>query len=342
MATNPLRMALLPVSIIYWIVTGLRNVAYNIGLFGSRSYESRVICVGNITVGGTGKTPIIEHLLRQLGQGGKRMAVVSRGYKRKSKGQVIATPNSTAAEIGDEPCQLKRKFPEADIIVDADRAAAIETALTRHAAAVLMDDGMQHRSVRASATIMVCDYARPIWDDLPLPTGNLREPFMGRMRADIVVVSKCPADLTKRRAEEFVTQLSMPHGTPLFFSTIGYGELLTLDGKPSLAIRKETPVLALAGIGRPEPFFAEVKRRFANVETMSFADHHAYGERDMKSIMAKLRDMGESSIVICTEKDATRLPAIGGHTVLTLPVEPVFLFGDGDMFLKEVRRKAKI
>ena len=138
------RLLLLPFAALYWLGTSLRNMAYDLGVLPQRAFGTPVICVGNITVGGTGKTPLTEHIVSLLSRGGRRVAVVSRGYMRKSKGQVVADEESTASQIGDEPCQMKRKFPEADVIVDANRAAAIETAIRRGAAVVVMDDGMQH------------------------------------------------------------------------------------------------------------------------------------------------------------------------------------------------------
>lgn len=328
------RLLLLPVAIIYWLVTTVRNWLYDIGALRSRSFRKPVICVGNITVGGTGKTPIIEHLARLLSERGLRVAVVSRGYRRKSRGQVVAAEGATAETVGDEPCQIKRHLPVVDVIVDADRAAAIDTAIARGADAVLMDDGMQHRSVRPSALLMVCDYARPLWRDLPLPAGDRRESVTGRLRADIVIVNKCPRSLTKTEAEAIFRHLSPNDGQKIFFSAIAYSAFTAAGGETvddaEISCRG---AVAIAGIGRPEPFFAEVERRTGQTARMAFADHHAFSASDMALMGRRLDEAGPDSYAICTEKDATRLPArIGRHEVLTLPIKTEILLGEQARF----------
>lgn len=337
------RLLLLPLSAIYWLGTTIRNLAYDVGLLSQRRFPKPVICVGNITVGGTGKTPLTEHIMDLLMREGRRVAVVSRGYKRKSRGQVIADDTCTSETVGDEPCQMKRKHPEADVIVDADRAAAIDKAIERGADVVVMDDGMQHRSVRPQGLILVVDYARPMWRDLPLPAGNLREDRLARLRADLIVINKCPAGLTKAQAEYFMSHMSLNDGQRVFFSTIAYGGLRRADGT---AVSDEEASLrggvAVAGIGRPEPFFAEVDNRLADMRTrrMAFADHHAYTESDMADIHEMLDYVGPDSVIVCTEKDSMRLPAVEGHETWVLPISLRVLFGQADEFDKCVMRLA--
>lgn len=328
------RLLLLPVAVIYWLATAVRNWLYDIGALRSRAFGKPVICVGNITVGGTGKTPVIEHLARLLSHNGLRVAVVSRGYRRKSRGQVVAMTGATAEAIGDEPCQIKRHIPEVDVIVDADRAAAIDTAIARGADAVLMDDGMQHRSVRPGALIMVCDYARPLWRDLPLPAGDKREPATGRLRADVVIVNKCPRDLTKTEAEAIFRHLSLNDGQKIFFSAIAYSDFTTADGAVAdEAEISERGAVAIAGIGRPGPFFTEVERRTGLTVRMAFADHHAFTASDIAQMGRRLDEAGPDSYAICTEKDATKLPArVGRHEVLTLPIRTEILLGEQTRF----------
>lgn len=337
------RLLLLPFAALYWLGTSLRNMAYDLGVLPQKAFGTPVICVGNITVGGTGKTPLTEHIVSLLSRGGRRVAVVSRGYMRKSKGQVVADEESTASQIGDEPCQMKRKFPEADVIVDANRAAAIETAIRRGAAVVVMDDGMQHRSVRPKGLILVVDYARPMWKDQPLPAGDLREDRTARLRADIVVVNKCPAGMTKSQAEAFMAHMSLNDDQRIFFSTIEYGLMRRGDGSE---VSDDEAVMrsgvAVAGIGRPEPFFNEVADRLADARTrrMAYPDHHAYTADDAADIRRVLDAAGPDSVMVCTEKDSMRMPRISGHETWILPIKLRVLFGQEEEFDRAVERMA--
>lgn len=189
---------LLPLSWCYGLVVRLRNHFFEVGILKSRTFDTPVISVGNITVGGTGKTPHVEYLVRLLSDQMK-VAVLSRGYKRKSRGFVLATKESTANDIGDEPCQIKRKFPHVYVAVDANRCEGIERLttdkLTKDTEAIILDDAYQHRYVKAGVNILLIDYNRLIIHDKLLPAGRLREPKSGKNRADIVIVTKCPDGL---------------------------------------------------------------------------------------------------------------------------------------------------
>lgn len=341
---NKLRLLLLPLTLIYWIATSVRNMLYNAGVLPQRSFDKPVLCVGNITVGGTGKTPLTEHIVRLLLSEGVHVGVVSRGYKRKSKGQVVASAAPTAEEIGDEPCQMKLKFPTAEVVVDSNRGAAIDTAIGMGCEVVVMDDGMQHRSVRPHAIFLVVDHARPMWRDLPLPSGNLREDRIGRLRANVIIINKCPADMTKAQAERFMSHMSLNDDQRIFFCTIEYGHLRRADGS---AVSDEEAQMrggvAVAGIGRPDPFFAEIDSRMATRRTkhMSYPDHHNYTEADIKDILYELDQIGPDSVAVCTEKDSMRLPAIEGHETWTLPIRLRVLFGQEDELDKTIMNTIK-
>lgn len=329
-----LRLLLLPVGALYWVVAQTRAWLYSAGVLRRRSFGSPVLCVGNITVGGTGKTPVIEHLARLLLAAGWRVAVVSRGYRRKSRGLVVARVGATAEDVGDEPCQVKRHLPQVDVVVDADRGAAIECALGRGAQVVLMDDGMQHRSVRPGALVVLCDYARPLWRDWPLPAGDLRESATMARTADVVVVNKCPPSLSRQEADEIRRKMGLRQGQRLFFSAIGYANFMRADGMvaPDDEIAARGAV-AVAGVGRPGPFFAEVERRVGPMPKMPFADHHDFAPADLARIGAELDGVGCGSLLLTTEKDATRLPdRVGGHEVVALPIKTDILFGEAEEF----------
>ncbi len=334
-----MRRLLAPFALIYWAVTRLRLWMFDCGILASRTFSVPVICVGNITVGGTGKTPLIEHLIALL-ENDKKVGVVSRGYRRKSKGQVIASSSSTAADIGDEPRQMLSKFPNSLMVVDADRAAAIDKTIALGANVVLMDDGMQHRSVRPTTTICVCDYARPMYSDLPLPAGNLREPWCARLRADIIIVNKCPLSLSSDEAKNIEQKLNLSAGQSLFFSAIAYGNLSLLDKENDPdSLTPDVPILAIAGIGRPEPFFQEVERRFNYVKRMAFDDHHPFSAADEARIADALNALGRDSIIICTEKDSVRLPSFSGHASFSLPIKTQFLFDKEPIFNQIIKSR---
>ena len=330
-----LRILLLPLAIVYWVVTSIRSWLYDVGALHSRSFSKPVICVGNITVGGTGKTPVIERIASLLIDQGFHVAVVSRGYRRNTKGQVIVSSDDSANSVGDEPRQIKTHFPQADVIVDANRAAAIDTALSRKADVVLMDDGMQHRSVNPSALILVCDYARPLWRDLPLPAGDKRESMYARLRADVVIINKCPPSLSRAEAESIFSRLSLNDGQKIFFTAIAYADFRDANGNSVHdSIISTLGAVAVAGIGRPAPFFDEVHRRTSSaVQTVTYNDHHTYTSQDLKDLESRLDIAGSNSFLVTTEKDATRLPAkVGRHPVLSLPIRLQVLLGDEKRF----------
>lgn len=330
-----LRVLLLPFAIIYWLVTSIRSWLYEVGVLHSRTFAKPVICVGNITVGGTGKTPVIERFATLLLEQGFHVAVVSRGYRRNTKGQIIVSTDDMACAIGDEPRQIKKHFPNVDVIVDANRAAAIDTAIARNADVVLMDDGMQHRSVCPSALILVCDYARPLWRDLPLPAGDKRESMYARLRADVVIINKCPPSLSRAEAEAIFSKLSLNDGQKIFFTAIAYADFRDANGNiVHDSLISTLGAVAVAGIGRPAPFFDEVHRRISPaVLTVTYNDHHTYTLQDLKDLESRLDIAGPNSFLVTTEKDVTRLPPkVGRHPVLALPIRLQVLLGDEQKF----------
>ena len=291
-----------------------------------------MICVGNITVGGTGKTPIVDYIIEQLGDGD--IALVSRGYKRNTHGIVYATSQSTASDIGDEPMMLHNHHKYLTIAVDGDRNAVIKSVIKRKKPrAIIMDDGMQHRSTQAYKYILVCDYWRPIWKDYLLPAGNLREPRSGAKRASIIIINKCPENLSEAEAEEIKTKMNIALNQTILFATTKYGTIT--DGCTKMHSSSELSVLAIAGIGQPKHFFDEVKRRFKRVHTMTFDDHHEFSTDDLLDIKEELKRMCADTI-ITTEKDFVRMPYIAGVRVCYLPIEVEFLFNGEDKFNKKL------
>ncbi|MEY2701650.1 MAG: Tetraacyldisaccharide 4-kinase, partial [Bacteroidota bacterium] len=270
---NLVRKILFPVSIIYWLVTFIRNWLYDKGVFKSTSFDVPVIAVGNLSVGGTGKTPQIEYLMDLLADTYK-VAVLSRGYKRKSKGFVLADEQATVELIGDEPFQFFTKFKDKCLVaVDADRRNGINNLLklATRPQVILLDDAFQHRKVKADVYILLTAYNELFCDDFILPFGNLREPSLGKNRANIVVVTKCPADLDGLQQQNVLDKLQVK--CPVFFSSIVYDDFVYNDTlKMDVEVIKKESKLLVAGIANPASFFDYLQDK--NDQLLIYPDHY--------------------------------------------------------------------
>lgn len=292
-----LRKILFPVALVYWLITYIRNVLYDKGLFKSQSFAIPLIAVGNLSVGGTGKTPQIEYLIRLLKD--YKIATLSRGYKRESEGFVLANENATAKTLGDEPFQFYSKFPEVLVAVDANRRNGITELLKHKPDVILLDDAFQHRKVKAGFYILLTTYNDLFCDDYILPFGNLREPAMGKKRANLIIVTKCPKDLTELAQENIKKKLQV--SVPVYFSTIVYDDYVYSENeKIKISELNEEKVL-VAGIAKPDLFFDFLGN--PKDEKLVFPDHHDFSEEDSKKILATAKDKK----IITTEKDYVRL-----------------------------------
>ena len=327
----------------YTWVMAARNKAFDLGLLKSRKPDMPTICIGNITVGGTGKTPHTEYLIRVLKKK-FRTAVLSRGYGRESKGYIKAAPMATMSQIGDEPFQIKNKFHDIDVAVCEKRVKGIELLAAERPApqVILLDDAFQHRYVKAGLNILLIDSKRPLWQDCVLPFGRMRESLTGIKRADVVIITKCEG-LTldqKRWCCEYLD--NMKNGIPVFFSAVRYGEAYPMFGtgkNAPIPIEEGTEVLLVTGIAKPEPLKEEIESRGAHTELIRYADHHNFTEGNIAGITGKFRSMkGEKKIIVTTEKDATRLlsradiPADIKERIYVMPIEIKILDGDERMF----------
>ncbi len=300
-----IRRVLYPFSLLYGAVTSVRNKFFDWGILSSESYDIPIISIGNITVGGTGKTPFTEYLIRLL-QKEYQLALLSRGYKRQTKGALLSDNNSTAGDIGDEPFQIKSKFPAVDVVVAEKRVDGIDIIKNQTAAEVaLMDDAYQHRYVKPGLSVLVIDYNRPLWNDLPFPAGNLRETKKGQKRADVILVNKCPATISEEERKKWIKKLKVHSKQQVFFSSITYGSIIDKEGQV-IEIEGEI-VLALAGIATPEPFFNYLKSRYSISKELVYPDHHSFTIKDVEKIKDELNKIGPKGIIISTEKDCTRL-----------------------------------
>lgn len=317
---NLLRKLLFPFAILYGFITSLRNYLYDKGILKSYSFDIPVIAVGNLSVGGTGKTPQIEYLIRLLSPN-YNVATLSRGYKRKSEGFILADAASTSEILGDEPYQYFKKFRDIQVAVDADRKNGIEQLLNQKSRPeiILLDDAFQHRKVKAGFYILLTAYEDLFCDDFMLPTGNLRESRNGAKRANLIIVTKCPLDITELEQQNIKNKLAVD--LPIYFSSIDYDDKVYNDTE-SLAVSdlKLTPKMLLAGIAKPKPFFDYLQTD--KDEVMTFSDHHHFSESDILNIKSWAID----KIIVTTEKDFVRLNAkILRKQLFYLPIKSKFL-----------------
>lgn len=298
-----LRKLLFPFAILYGFITTVRNFLFDKGILKSTSFDIPVIAVGNLSVGGTGKTPQIEYLIRLLSDNYK-VATLSRGYKRKSEGFVLASESSNAEILGDEPFQFYQKFPNIHVAVDADRRNGIIQLLSNNdkPQVVLLDDAYQHRKVKAGFYILLSSYGDLYADDFMLPTGNLRESRSGANRANVIIITKCPKDLSAEEQEQIRLKLKLTRLQQIYFTFIDYdGFVYNKEAKIAVSEIKNKSKLLLAGIAKPTPFLDYLKNE--NDECLTFPDHHHFSDSDLEAILNK----SQSKMIVTTEKDYVRL-----------------------------------
>jgi tetraacyldisaccharide 4'-kinase len=322
-----LRTLLFPFGILYGWITGLRNILYEKGWLKSVDYPFPVISVGNLSTGGTGKTPMIEYLIRFLKEE-YDVAVLSRGYGRKTKGYLEVQTHHTAREVGDEPLQFKKKFPEIPVAVCGDRRKGIDL-LKNKAQVILLDDAFQHRRVSASISILLTPFNELFFNDFMLPTGNLREPRRGAGRADIIVVTKCPARVAYAKLQEIEFEMPLGDLQELYFATIGYDTyIFGKTEKLPLDYLSDKPFTLVTGIARPEPLVQFLKEKGLHFEHREFADHHEFTR-------AEIERLQQRELLLTTEKDYMRLQGkMDKYALYYLPIRTRIL-KEQDEFLKE-------
>jgi tetraacyldisaccharide 4'-kinase len=321
---NILRYLLFPFAIIYGVITSIRNFLFDNGILKSYSFDIPIIAVGNLSVGGTGKTPQIEYLIRLLSTKYK-IATLSRGYKRKSEGFVLADDKATAEFLGDEPFQMYKKFPQITVAVDADRKNGIEKLLSLKVKpeVILLDDAFQHRKVKAGFYILLTAYNDLFCDDIMLPTGTLRESKNGVKRADLIIVTKCPKDLSEIAQRNIKSKIDLE--VPIHFSYIDYDDFVYTENediklKEIITLDK----LVIAGIAKPELFFDYLE--VSNDDCMVYPDHHFFTEKDLNQIESK----ANNKVIITTEKDFVRLKEKSLQSLYYLPIKSKFLSNEDD------------
>ena len=354
---------LLPLSWCYGMGVRLRNMLFDMGVLKSRAFAVPIIAVGNITVGGTGKTPHVEYLLQML-QGMGKVAVLSRGYKRKTSGFVMADDSATTRTIGDEPMQVKQKFPKAIVAVDSNRVRGINRLLqiAPDIDVILLDDAFQHRYVKPGINILLVDYHRLVIYDRLLPAGRLREPLKGKNRADIVIVTKCPKELKPMEYRVLTKAMDLFPYQSLFFTTFDHSPLQPVFKEASgpgtehtLSSLSGYNILLITGIASPRQLQEELNQLLtpnsqlltpnsqlltpnSQLLTLTFPDHHRFRSKDVRRINSQFEAMPQPRCIITTEKDATRLRDAEGlsdevrRSMYALPVHVSFMLDQEQAF----------
>lgn len=326
---NLLRKILFPFAVLYGMITGIRNFLFDQGILKSYSFDIPIIAVGNLSVGGTGKTPQIEYLIRLLSNQYK-VATLSRGYKRQSEGFILADGTTNAAILGDEPFQFFQKFPNIQVAVDANRKNGIEQLLSQSNTpeVILLDDAFQHRKVKAGFYILLTSYGDLYSDDFMLPTGNLRESRSGAKRAAVVVVTKCPSNLSLDEQNSIKRKLKVASHQEVFFTSIAYDDFVySANKKLSVAELKGINPILLAGIAKPKLFFEYLKLDATEQDCLAFPDHHHFTDKDLSDIKNK----AQNRIIITTEKDYVRLQdTVLSEQLYYLPIKSRFVTGEAN------------
>jgi len=333
---------LCPFTLLYSLITRFRNHLYDIGYKRSFQFQTRVICVGNLSVGGTGKTPMIEYLISLL-KSSYKIVTLSRGYKRKTKGFRLVTDRDNPNTVGDEPWQFYQKFsPDVGVAVGEERALAIPRILFEKEGTdlILLDDGFQHRTVRSNLNILVTEFNNPFFTDHPLPSGRLREPRLGANRANMIVVTKSPLDLDEKSMEDYTVKINKYYsGNNIYFSGIKY-----LDPQPIFGSGKEVSqnILAFSGLGNPKHFESYLDQQYNLIDSMRFQDHHQYSYKTIEIIKKRFNAIdGVDKCLITTEKDMVKLKNfekdLSGLPLFYIPIEFYFL-KDGKGFDNKVKK----
>ncbi|WP_454938913.1 tetraacyldisaccharide 4'-kinase [Capnocytophaga gingivalis] len=311
-----MRFLLLPFAILYGLGVRLRHFLYDRGWLSSKRYPFPILCVGNLAVGGTGKTPMVEYLVRLLGQ--EQVAILSRGYRRKTRGFVLADDSATAMTLGDEPYQYHRKFPRATVTVCESRQEGIERLLENpHFKYIILDDAFQHRKVQAGTNLLLTSYDKLYTQDFLLPVGSLRDIRSRARKAQIIIVTKCP-ELTQTEQEKIIQQLKPLPSQKVYFTTIAYSDrVYSHEDSQALKDFIATPFTLVTGIANPTPLVDFLEKQGASFEHLAYSDHHHFSNRELELLRQKGR-------ILTTEKDYVRLEG-ALSTLYYLPIETQFL-----------------
>ena len=337
---KPVRILLLPFSMIYGLIVYFRNWLFDMKFIHSASFNLPVVCVGNLSVGGTGKSPMVEFLIKNLRDQFK-VAVLSRGYKRKTRGYALATGITNALEIGDEPMQFFIKFPDVTVAVGEERIVAIPQLLhdKPDTDVIILDDAFQHRYVKAGFNILLTDVNNLFTRDWFLPTGDLRDQKKSYLRADIIVITKCSPDLSLAEKHRLIKEINPAGHQQIFFSAIRYGDPYQIVTKEKYVPEKEMVVLLVTGIANPVPLKKHLEENFKEYHELAYSDHHIFTIDDLNYILKKFQQIQAGhKIILTTEKDAVRLIKFSSQLrelpLFVIPIQLVFLFREEKDFVR--------
>lgn len=332
------RILLLPFALIYGLIVFIRNLFYDKRIFKSATFNFPLICVGNLAVGGTGKSPMVEYLADLLLPHYK-IGTVSRGYKRKTRGYALANTNTTAIDIGDEPMQFHLKYPNMPVAVGEERMVAIPQLLHDHPEldAIILDDAFQHRAVTAGLNIVLTEYSNLFTEDFFLPTGDLRDERRSFRRADIIIVTKCPADISEEEKKRIRKDIAPPVHQHLFFTKIEYGTPYHIVHNLKRNVTEQDEVLLVCGIANPKPLKQYLFDSAGTYYQIDYRDHHIFTIDDLTEIRERFKNItAESKFILTTEKDAVRLikfkQQLTELPIYVLPIRHRFLFNEEDAF----------
>lgn len=343
---NYLRLLLWPFSVLYGLIIVLRNKAYDWGILKSQGFDFPIIVVGNLAIGGTGKSPMTEYLIRML-KVNYKVATLSRGYGRKTKGFLLVGINDDPIKVGDEPLQFKKKYQAITVAVCEDRVEGVRKLKDNHDV-IILDDAYQHRALKPGFSILLVEYKSLFQPKILLPAGNFRDTFNQKKRANLIVISKSPENLSEGEKQKALKHLNANSDQKVLFAYLKYGQAYLLNKKESysrnpVSINQYSTVLAVTGIADPSLLIKYLEAQVNKVYLLNYPDHHQYTESDIRRIANKLDAInGDNKVIVTTEKDAQRLGVsvlsdfIQPLTILVLPVETAFEENDKRILTKEV------
>lgn len=329
------RILLFPFAILYGVILRIRNFMYDKHWLKSTSFNIPIINVGNLSVGGTGKSPMVDYLVTML----KRqyhLGTISRGYKRRTQGYLLASDSTTAVEIGDEPMQFHLRHPDIAVAVGEERIVAVPQLLydRPETQVIILDDAFQHRAITPGFNILLTDYSNLYTRDFYLPTGDLRDNLSSAVRAQVIIVTKCPRDLGEAERQKIIQELKPEAGQTVLFTCIHYGRLYHIVRQSPSELSRESEILLICGIANPTPLTDFIEENSSSYEAMFFNDHHIFSIDDLHEINERYEKMqGPGKLMVTTEKDAVRLvkyrQELRDMPLYVLPISIHFLF-DGE------------
>lgn len=343
---NYLRLLLWPFSLLYGLIIVLRNKAYDRGIFKSQGFDCPIIVVGNLAIGGTGKSPMTEYLIRML-EDKSKIATLSRGYGRKTKGFLLVGVNDDPIKVGDEPLQFKRKYQKVTVAVCEDRVEGVSRLKHDHDL-IILDDAYQHRALKPGFSILLIEYKSLFQSKILLPAGNFRDTFSQRKRANLIIITKSPQGLSEKERQKALKRLNASSDQKVLFAYLDYGQPYLLNNESLLSqkqgsIDRDSTIIAVTGIADPSLLIKYLETQAKKVYLLNYPDHHQYTENDIRKVANRLDIInGGNKIIVTTEKDAQRLGVsalsslVQSLPILVLPVETAFDDDDKETLNEEV------